>query len=120
MKLSRRWRPFRMTFAAIQLEDISAPRCFEIEERLQAMLDIPVMHDDQHGTAVVSTAALMVAANRDRRGYQQSGHRSDRPGRSRERDRQDGHASDRQPGLGTDLSDDAVTRFVRDGGQNPV
>jgi malate dehydrogenase (oxaloacetate-decarboxylating) len=49
------------TFAAIQLEDISAPRCFEIEERLQAMLDIPVMHDDQHGTAVVCTAALMVA-----------------------------------------------------------
>ncbi len=52
------------TFAAIQLEDISAPRCFEIEERLQAMLDIPVMHDDQHGTAVVSIAALMVAAKR--------------------------------------------------------
>jgi malate dehydrogenase (oxaloacetate-decarboxylating) len=50
------------TFAAIHLEDISAPRCFEIESRLQAMLDIPVMHDDQHGTAVVSTAALMVAA----------------------------------------------------------
>jgi len=46
------------TFAAIQLEDISAPRCFEIEERLQARLDIPVMHDDQHGTAVVTTAAL--------------------------------------------------------------
>jgi malate dehydrogenase (oxaloacetate-decarboxylating) len=52
------------TFAAIQLEDISAPRCFEVEQRLQAMLDIPVMHDDQHGTAVVSTAALTVAANR--------------------------------------------------------
>jgi malate dehydrogenase (oxaloacetate-decarboxylating) len=50
------------TFAAIQLEDISAPRCFEIESRLQGMLDIPVMHDDQHGTAVVSTAALLVAA----------------------------------------------------------
>ena len=50
------------TFAAIQLEDISAPRCFEIEDRLQAMLDIPVLHDDQHGTAVVSTAAVMVAA----------------------------------------------------------
>jgi len=50
------------TFAAIQLEDISAPRCFEIEERLQAMLDIPVMHDDQHGTAVVCTAAMMVAS----------------------------------------------------------
>jgi malate dehydrogenase (oxaloacetate-decarboxylating) len=50
------------TFAAIQLEDISSPRCFEIEERLQNMLDIPVMHDDQHGTAVVATAALTVAA----------------------------------------------------------
>jgi malate dehydrogenase (oxaloacetate-decarboxylating) len=49
------------TFAAIQLEDISAPRCFGIESRLQAMLDIPVMHDDQHGTAVVTTAALTVA-----------------------------------------------------------
>ncbi len=54
------------TFAAIQLEDISAPRCFEVEERLQAMLDIPVMHDDQHGTAVVSTAALKVIAQRAR------------------------------------------------------
>ncbi len=49
------------TFAAIQLEDISAPRCFEIEERLQARLDKPVMHDDQHGTATVTTAALMNA-----------------------------------------------------------
>ncbi len=52
------------TFAAIQLEDISAPRCFEIERRLQERLDIPVMHDDQHGTAVVTTAALMVATRR--------------------------------------------------------
>lgn len=50
------------TFAAIQLEDISAPRCFEIEERLQKMLNIPVMHDDQHGTAVVTTAALLSAS----------------------------------------------------------
>lgn len=52
------------TFAAIQLEDISAPRCFEIEQALQERLDIPVMHDDQHGTAVVVTAALKVAAQR--------------------------------------------------------
>lgn len=52
------------TFSAIQLEDISAPRCFEVEERLQAALDIPVMHDDQHGTAVVSLAALMTAVKR--------------------------------------------------------
>ncbi len=50
------------TFSAIHLEDISAPRCFEIEERLQADLDIPVMHDDQHGTAVVTTAALTTAS----------------------------------------------------------
>lgn len=50
------------TFAAIQLEDISAPRCFAIEERIQARLDIPVMHDDQHGTACVVTAALINAA----------------------------------------------------------
>jgi malate dehydrogenase (oxaloacetate-decarboxylating) len=46
------------TFGGINLEDISAPRCFEIEERLKASLDIPVMHDDQHGTAVVLLAAL--------------------------------------------------------------
>ncbi|MDD5438498.1 MAG: NADP-dependent malic enzyme [Patescibacteria group bacterium] len=45
-------------FGGINLEDISAPRCFAIEERLQAELDIPVMHDDQHGTAVVVLAAL--------------------------------------------------------------
>ncbi len=46
------------SFGGINLEDISAPRCFEIERRLQAMLDIPVFHDDQHGTAVVVSAAL--------------------------------------------------------------
>jgi malate dehydrogenase (oxaloacetate-decarboxylating) len=45
-------------FGGINLEDISAPRCFEIEERLRAELDIPVFHDDQHGTAIVVTAAL--------------------------------------------------------------
>jgi malate dehydrogenase (oxaloacetate-decarboxylating) len=50
------------TFGGINLEDISAPRCFEIEERLQEELDIPVFHDDQHGTAVVVLAALLNAA----------------------------------------------------------
>ncbi len=45
------------TFGAINLEDISAPRCFEIEDRVKAALDIPVMHDDQHGTAIVVLAA---------------------------------------------------------------
>jgi malate dehydrogenase (oxaloacetate-decarboxylating) len=48
-------------FGGINLEDISAPRCFEIEERLQRALDIPVFHDDQHGTAVVVLAALLNA-----------------------------------------------------------
>ena len=50
------------TFGGINLEDISAPRCFIIEERLKKELDIPVMHDDQHGTAVVVTAGLLNAA----------------------------------------------------------
>ena len=50
------------TFGAIKLEDIKAPECFEIEDRLSAMLDIPVMHDDQHGTAVVVLAALLNAS----------------------------------------------------------
>ena len=49
-------------FGGIMLEDISAPRCFEIERRLQEALDIPVMHDDQHGTAIVMLAALINAA----------------------------------------------------------
>ena len=49
------------TFGAIDLEDISAPRCFEIERRLRTELDIPVFHDDQHGTAIVVLAALMNA-----------------------------------------------------------
>jgi malate dehydrogenase (oxaloacetate-decarboxylating) len=48
-------------FGGINLEDISAPRCFEIEERLKEELDIPVFHDDQHGTAVVVLAALLNA-----------------------------------------------------------
>ncbi len=49
------------TFGGINLEDISAPRCFEIEERLKESIDIPVFHDDQHGTAVVTMAALFNA-----------------------------------------------------------
>ncbi|UCR88740.1 NAD(P)-dependent malic enzyme [Mycetocola spongiae] len=52
----------RPSFGAVNLEDISAPRCFEIERRLIEALDIPVMHDDQHGTAVVVYAALIGAA----------------------------------------------------------
>jgi malate dehydrogenase (oxaloacetate-decarboxylating) len=52
----------RPTFGAVNLEDISAPRCFEIERRLIEALDCPVMHDDQHGTAIVVLSALMGAS----------------------------------------------------------
>nr|WP_240431412.1 NADP-dependent malic enzyme [Mycobacterium kyogaense] len=52
----------RPTFGAVNLEDISAPRCFEIEQRVIEALDCPVMHDDQHGTAIVVLAALYGAA----------------------------------------------------------
>ena len=49
------------TFGGINLEDIKAPECFQIEQRLKAELDIPVMHDDQHGTAIISGAGLLNA-----------------------------------------------------------
>ena len=49
------------SFGGINLEDIAAPRCFEIERRLKELCDIPVFHDDQHGTAVVVGAALINA-----------------------------------------------------------
>ncbi|MEU9346801.1 NADP-dependent malic enzyme [Streptomyces sp. NPDC048278] len=55
------------SFGGINLEDISAPRCFEIERKLQERVDIPVFHDDQHGTAVVTLAALRNAARLSRR-----------------------------------------------------
>src|ERR1700759_2498112 len=55
-------------FGGVNLEDISAPRCFEIEDRLKASLDIPVFHDDQHGTAVVVLAALLNALRLTGRG----------------------------------------------------
>ena len=104
------------TFAAIQLEDISAPRCFEVEERLQAMLDIPVMHDDQHGTAVVSMAALMVATRRAgvdigkvKVGQIGLGAAGNAIGKMIMK------LTGNQV-LGMDLNEDAVARFVRDGG----
>ena len=49
------------TFGGINLEDIKAPKCFEIEQKLQELVDIPVMHDDQHGTAMITTAGLINA-----------------------------------------------------------
>ena len=58
------------TFGGINLEDISSPRCFEIEQRLIDTLDIPVFHDDQHGTAIVVLAALINACRYTRRRLQ--------------------------------------------------
>jgi malate dehydrogenase (oxaloacetate-decarboxylating) len=105
------------TFAAIQLEDISAPRCFEVEERLQSMLDIPVMHDDQHGTAVVSIAALRVASQRTGVDIGRAVIGNIGLGAA-------GNAIARMimsltgnPVLGADLNEEAVARFVRDGGR---
>ena len=104
------------TFGAIQLEDISAPRCFEIEARLQALLDIPVLHDDQHGTAVVSTAALLTAAKRAdvdihkmKIGQVGLGAAGNAIGRML-------MGLTGNPILGSDLDEAAVKRFVRDGG----
>ncbi len=105
------------TFAAIQLEDISAPRCFEIEERLQAMLDIPVLHDDQHGTAVVCTSALMVAAR-------ETGHDLNKAVIGQIGLGAAGNAIGKMlmrltgnPVYGADLSAEALDRFERDGGR---
>src|ERR1043165_6435500 len=105
------------TFAAIQLEDISAPRCFEIEERLQSMLDIPVMHDDQHGTAVVATAALQVIAKHagvdiGKALIEQIGLGAAGNAIGKMLMRLTGNVV-----LGADLNEEAVQRFERDGGK---
>jgi Malic enzyme len=105
------------TFAAIQLEDISAPRCFEVEERLQAMLDIPVMHDDQHGTAVVSAAALKVITKRahvdmDKAVIGQIGLGAAGNAIAKMMMRLTGN-----PVLGIDLNKTCLERFERDGGK---
>ena len=115
------------TFGGINLEDISAPRCFEIEERLKDELDIPVFHDDQHGTAVVMMAALFNALKivgkptrgpagagrrarrRRRRGDEDDARLGDQP---RHRLRPPGRAFDRARGLRSrrDERDQALVR----------
>ena len=60
-KLIEFCRQIAPTFGGINLEDIKAPECFEVEEKLKEMLDIPVFHDDQHGTAIISSAGLLNA-----------------------------------------------------------
>ncbi len=61
MKLLIVLKIFHQAFGGINLEDIAAPDCFIIEEKLKEILDIPVFHDDQHGTAIITTAALINA-----------------------------------------------------------
>ena len=60
-KLIEFCRQIAPTFGGINLEDIKAPECFEVETELKKMLDIPVFHDDQHGTAIISAAGLLNA-----------------------------------------------------------
>ena len=88
----------RPSFGAVNLEDISAPRCFELEEKLIEALDCPVMHDDQHGTAVVVLAALTSAAKVTGRDARQPAR-----GRLRRRRRRDRRRRDpaRPPGSAT-------------------
>ncbi len=105
------------TFAAIQLEDISAPRCFRIEDELQRRLDIPVMHDDQHGTAVVATAVLTVACRKLKRDLGKAVIGQIGLGAA-------GNAIAKilmtitgNPVWGTDLNEEAVLRHVANGGK---
>ena len=81
-------------FGGINLEDISAPRCFEIEQRLRAELDIPVFHDDQHGTAIVGARGAPQCAPRRRQAHRGDHGRDDR--RRRGRRRGDGHPAQRR------------------------
>jgi len=104
------------TFGAIQLEDISAPRCFEIEERLIERLNMPVIHDDQHGTAVVVAAALLNAIrlakmDLDSATIGQIGLGAAGYSIAKMLMRLTGH-----PVLGADLSEDALARHERAGG----
>ncbi len=108
------------TFGGINLEDIKAPECFEIEERLKKTCDIPVFHDDQHGTAIISGAALINAARdrgqEDRRGQG----RVLRRRRRRHRLRQVLHLARRQAGRTCSMVDSkGVIYEGRTEGMNP-
>ena len=102
-----RRRAIAPVFGGINLEDISAPRCFEVERRLQEALDIPVFHDDQHGTAIVVLAALAERAAGRRqaaRGRQDRRHRR----AARPASRRDGSCS--APGAGDVVGCDGAAR----------
>ena len=105
------------TFGGIQLEDIAAPSCFEIEARLVEALDVPVLHDDQHGTAVVTLAAVLVACEHagldpTKARYGQIGLGAAGLATSKMVMRYTG-----SPVIGTDLRQDALARLREAGGR---
>ena len=110
-------RAIAPTFGAIKLEDIRAPECFEIEDRLDAELDIPVLHDDQHGTAVVVLAALLSIARTTYLDLKRStvgivGLGAAGAGISRLL-----HAYGVETIYGADINEEMITRFQARGGQ---
>jgi malic enzyme len=78
-------RRFGNTFGGINLEDIKGPDCFIIEERLREALDVPVFHDDQHGTAIISAAGHFERLRADRAGHRQAESRGQWRGGGRHR-----------------------------------
>ncbi|HEX7127916.1 MAG TPA: NAD-dependent malic enzyme [Thermodesulfobacteriota bacterium] len=116
-EIVRAVRAIAPTFGGIQLEDIAAPACFEVESRLVEALDVPVLHDDQHGTAVVALAAVIVAcrhAGLDLRRvrYGHIGLGAAGLATSRLIMRYTGN-----PVIGTDLREDALARLREAGGR---
>ncbi|MBK6315546.1 MAG: NAD-dependent malic enzyme [Blastocatellia bacterium] len=103
-------------FGAIQLEDIAAPACFEVESRLVAALRMPIFHDDQHGTATVTLAAILTACKRARRDVRSSVIGQIGLGAAGATIARFAMQVSDRPVLGADLSDDAVRRHVAAGG----
>ena len=105
------------SFGAIQLEDIAAPRCFEIEQRLVASLQMPIFHDDQHGTATVALAAVLTACKRSGRDLRASTVGQIGLGAAGATiARFVAQITDR-PVIGADISDVAAQRHVEGGGR---
>lgn len=104
------------SFGAIQLEDIAAPACFEIESRLVAALRMPIFHDDQHGTATVTLAAILTACKRAGRDVRSSVIGQIGLGAAGATIARFAMQVSDRPVLGVDLSPDAVARHVAAGG----
>ncbi len=105
------------SFGAIQLEDIAAPACFEIEARLVAALRMPIFHDDQHGTATVALAAVLTACKRSNRDLQNSTVGQIGLGAAGATIARFVAQVTKRPVLGADISDAAARRHVAGGGR---